>query len=89
MCHECGTINSLLKLSDREWVCTECGSILDRDKNASLNLRDYFYDVLENIEINTAGTAEINASGEDTSTLRFTLMQVASLKEEAPSFRWE
>lgn len=89
MCHECGTINSLLKLSDREWVCSECGCILNRDKNASLNLRDYFYNVLENIEINTAGTAEINASGEDTSTLRFTLMQAASLKEEVPSFRWE
>ena len=89
MCHECGTINSLLKLSDREWVCSECGCILDRDKNASLNLRDYFYNVLEYIEINTVGTTGINASGEDTSTLRFTLMQVASLKEEAPSFRWE
>lgn len=89
MCHECGTINSLLKLSDREWVCTECGSILDRDKNASLNLRDYFYNVLGNIEINTVGTTGINASGEETSTLRFTLMQVASLKEETPSFRWE
>ena len=89
MCHECGTINSLLKLSDREWVCTECGSILDRDKNASLNLRDYFYNVLDNIKINTVGTTEINASREETSTLRITLMQVASLKEEAPSFRWE
>ena len=89
MCHECGTINSLLELSDREWVCTECGSILDRDKNASLNLRDYFYNVLGNIEIDTVGTTGINASGEETSTLRFTLMQVASLKEEAPSFRWE
>jgi putative transposase len=70
MCHECGTINSLLELSDREWVCTECGSILDRDKNASLNLRDYFYKVLGNIEISTVGTTGINASGEETSTLR-------------------
>jgi hypothetical protein len=42
-----------------------------------------------NIEISTVGTTGINASGEETSTLRFTLMQVASLKEEAPSFRWE
>lgn len=40
ICHECGNINKLLTLNDREWVCIECGSILDRDYNASLNLRD-------------------------------------------------
>ena len=39
-CHECGSINKGLKLSDREWVCRECGVIHDRDYNASLNLRD-------------------------------------------------
>ena len=39
-CHECGSINKGLKLSDREWVCEECGVIHDRDFNASLNLRD-------------------------------------------------
>ena len=88
MCHECGTINNLLELSDREWVCQECGSVLDRDKNASLNLRNYFYNVLDNMEINTVGTTGIDASGEEASTLRFALMQVASLKEETPSFRW-
>ncbi|MEI6296282.1 MAG: transposase [bacterium] len=39
-CHECGTINKQLNLSDREWVCLECGCIINRDYNASLNLRD-------------------------------------------------
>ena len=39
-CHECGNIKKDLKLSDREYVCTECGCIIDRDFNASLNLRD-------------------------------------------------
>ena len=39
-CSECGSINKGLKLSDREWVCQECGVIHDRDYNASLNLRD-------------------------------------------------
>ena len=37
-CSECGSIKSDLKLSDREYVCTECGCIMDRDKNASINL---------------------------------------------------
>jgi putative transposase len=40
LCNDCGAKNSKLKLSDREWVCTECGSVHDRDNNASKNLRD-------------------------------------------------
>ena len=40
MCSECGSIKSDLKLSDREYICEECGSILDRDKNASINLKN-------------------------------------------------
>ena len=40
LCHECGHIKSDLKLSDRIYVCEECGCVLDRDFNASLNLRD-------------------------------------------------
>ena len=40
LCHECGHIKSDLKLSDRIYVCEECGCVLDRDYNASLNLRD-------------------------------------------------
>lgn len=39
-CHECGYIKKDLNLSDREWICPDCGSIIDRDYNASLNLRD-------------------------------------------------
>ncbi|MBU5332086.1 transposase [Anaerocolumna aminovalerica] len=39
LCHECGYIKTDLKLSDREYIC-ECGYHIDRDFNASLNLRD-------------------------------------------------
>ncbi|WP_442914682.1 RNA-guided endonuclease InsQ/TnpB family protein [Lacrimispora sp.] len=39
LCHKCGCIKSDLKLSDREYIC-ECGYRVDRDYNASLNLRD-------------------------------------------------
>lgn len=81
-CHECGSKNDLLRLSDREWVCPTCGCIIDRDYNAALNLRDYFIN-----EYNTAGTAGINACGDETSTLRETLEQALSLKQEAPHFR--
>lgn len=38
-CHNCGTIKSDLKLSDRTYIC-DCGYSNDRDLNAALNLRD-------------------------------------------------
>ena len=38
MCSNCGNINKNLKLSDRMYRC-DCGHCMDRDMNASLNLR--------------------------------------------------
>jgi len=40
-CSCCGTYKKDLKLSDREYVCENCSSVLDRDYNASLNLKNY------------------------------------------------
>lgn len=40
ICHKCGNIKKDLKLSDRIYKCSACGEIIDRDLNASLNLRD-------------------------------------------------
>ena len=37
-CSSCGSIKKDLQLSHREYICTECGCIIDRDKNASINL---------------------------------------------------
>lgn len=37
-CSCCGWKNKDLKLSDREFKCQDCGSVLDRDLNASLNI---------------------------------------------------
>ena len=39
-CHKCGNVKKDLKLSDRIYKCPICGEIIDRDLNASLNLRD-------------------------------------------------
>lgn len=39
-CHNCGNIKKDLKLSDRVYKC-ECGHTMDRDLNASLNIRDW------------------------------------------------
>lgn len=83
-CSCCGNVNHGLRLSDRKWICSECSTEHDRDYNASCNLRDFFY---KNI-LNTGGTLGINACGDTASTLMETLMQVVSLKQEPPSFRW-
>lgn len=39
LCSECGSKKDKLSLSERTYVCTECGCILDRDYNASVNLK--------------------------------------------------
>lgn len=37
-CSRCGCINQNLKLSDRTYVCNDCGLTIDRDLNAAINL---------------------------------------------------
>lgn len=39
-CSRCGSIKKNLKLSDRVYVCDKCGLVIDRDFNASINIRD-------------------------------------------------
>ena len=38
ICHCCGYKNTTLTLADREWECPKCHTLLDRDKNAALNI---------------------------------------------------
>ena len=40
-CSECGHIKPKLSLSERTYICEECGSVIDRDYNASINLSRY------------------------------------------------
>uniref|UniRef100_A0A6H1Z996 Putative transposase n=1 Tax=viral metagenome TaxID=1070528 RepID=A0A6H1Z996_9ZZZZ len=39
-CSDCGAIFAGLKLGVDNWVCESCGSVHDRDGNASINLRN-------------------------------------------------
>lgn len=41
ICSECGHIKSKLSLSERTYICEECGCVIDRDYNASINLSRY------------------------------------------------
>ena len=38
-CCRCGKVKKELKLSERIYIC-ECGNVMDRDKNAAVNIRE-------------------------------------------------
>ncbi len=50
----CTYLKADLELSDREWICPECGTLHDRDINAALNILNIGQDI-----------ARINACGEN------------------------
>ncbi|MFQ5796675.1 MAG: RNA-guided endonuclease InsQ/TnpB family protein [Candidatus Bipolaricaulia bacterium] len=54
LCSACGEINQALKLSDRDWVRLDCGTVHDRDTNAAINL----------LHVATAGAAGSHALGD-------------------------
>ena len=60
-CSDCGWINEALRLSDREWVCLDCGCIHDRDLNAAINLENW--GVRSLVAASSAET--LNACGEE------------------------
>lgn len=41
-CNNCGCVRETLSLSERTFVCPDCGHIDDRDLNAAKNLRDLY-----------------------------------------------
>ena len=51
LCSCCGVIKKDLKLSDRIYQC-ECGNVIDRDYQASLNLKQYGENVLKQKSVN-------------------------------------
>ena len=40
-CSECGHVKPKFSLSERTYICKECGCVIDRDYNASINLSRY------------------------------------------------
>jgi putative transposase len=50
-CSVCGQINTKLKLKDREWECSNCGTLHDRDKNAAKNILAIGLEQAKSLEI--------------------------------------
>ena len=40
-CSVCGHVNNYLTLKEREWICKNCKTKLDRDVNAAINIRNF------------------------------------------------
>lgn len=70
--NSCGYLNKELKLSDREWLCPKCNTVVLRDANASMNIRDF-------------GLLNYKKSGTERSKELVELPTlVGTLKQEAP-----
>lgn len=76
-CSKCGYVNHSLKLSDRSWTCSECGTNHVRDVNAAVNLM--------NNALSTLGSRGFQACGDSCRCLDF--RQAASMKQECLSVR--
>ncbi len=83
LCNSCGFKNEAVKnLSVREWVCTKCGEVHNRDHNAAINLKNNALKEVNKIR-STVGTIETYACGGQGSKTRIRPSRVdCSMKQE-------
>ena len=77
LCSCCGSKKEVLKLSEREYACTECSSVMDRDYNASKNL--------ENLAVSSTVTAFGDKSS-DSLKKEFQLIDELGIKHQMFTF---
>lgn len=75
LCHCCGLKYKGLKLEERFWTCPECGTYLDRDENAAINI------LQEGLKILSRDTD--GRSGDDESSKPVDTVNDSSLEQES------
>jgi putative transposase len=73
LCSDCNYKNNDLSLKDREWTCTECGVIHDRDINAATNIRNEGIRILNDNKIPAMRDSKIGCR-----TAELTLVEIGS-----------
>ena len=82
-CSICGHKHNELKLSDREWTCSSCGTHLDRDVNAAKNLQYlalWMIDKHIDESQSRLSSSQSYACGDE--RLQFLMEQCSSMKQE-------
>jgi putative transposase len=84
LCSKCGQLKEDLKLSDRQYIC-ECGLNIDRDVNASINIKNAGINILKEKGINLLK----NSTGlmPESYALRDMSVNVINSAQESSSFR--
>lgn len=72
LCHCCGFKYKGLKLEERFWACPLCGTYLDRDENAAINI---LQEGLRILSINTDGRSEDDKSSKPVDTVNFSSLE--------------
>jgi putative transposase len=81
-CSACGAANAALTLSDRHWICSECGAEHDRDVNAARNILAEGKRAYEE-KTKTAGVAEIVCGAEGSGLGRKTRSETSRSEAES------
>ena len=75
LCHCCGFKYKGLKLEERFWTCPDCGTYLDRDENAAINILN------EGLKILSRYT--VGSTGDDKSSKPVDTVNDSSLEQES------